>query len=122
MKDNIDLRLLEKRIKLFKKLTVLFAILTPLPLLGVGLKYPYSYCFVALCGLLLIAAVTFAVLMHKTEKQIERTAKYLKNARDNIVAANNTLIGFLNGAYAALDYKKSGELGFVNFTREGIKF
>ena len=41
MKDNIDLRLLEKRIKLFKNLTVLFAILTPLPLLGVGLKYPY---------------------------------------------------------------------------------
>ena len=97
MKDNIDLRLLEKRIKLFKNLTVFFAILTPLSLLGVGLKYPYSYCFVALCGLLLIAAVTFAVLMYKTEKQIERTAKYLKNARDNIVAANNTLIGFLNG-------------------------
>lgn len=122
MKDNIDLRLLEKRIKLFKNLTVFFAILTPLSLLGVGLKYPYSYCFVALCGLLLIVTITFAVLMHKTEKQIKRTVAYLKDARDNIVAANNTLIGFLNGAYTALDYKNSGELGFVNFTREGIKF
>ena len=60
--------------------------------------------------------------MHKTEKQIKRTVAYLKDARDNIVAENNILIGFLNGAYAALDYKKSGELGFVNFTREGIKF
>ena len=122
MKDNIDLRLLEKRIKIFKNLTILFAILTPLPLLGVGLKYPYSYCFVALCGLFFIAAITFAVLMHKTQKQITRTVAYLKDARDNIVAANNTLIGFLNGAYAALDYKKCGELGFVNFTREGITF
>ena len=122
MKDNIDLRLLEKRIKLFKNLTVFFAILTPLSLLGVGLKYPYSYYFVALCGLLLIVTITFAVLMHKTEKQIKRTAAFLKDARDNIVAANNTLIGFLNGAYAALNYKMSGELGFVNFTREGIKF
>ena len=122
MKDNSDLRLLEKRIKIFKNLTVFFAILIPLSLLGVGLKCPYSYCFVALCGLLLIATVTFAVLVHKTEKQIKRTVAYLKDARDNIVAANKTLIGFLNGAYAALDYKKSGELGFVNFTREGIKF
>ncbi len=122
MKDNIDLRLLEKRIKLFKNLTVLFAILTPLPLLGVGLKFPYSFCFTALCGLLLTTTVTFAVLMHKTEKQIKRTVANLKDARDNIVAANNILIGFLNGAYAALDYKKSSEIGFVNFTREGIKF
>ena len=122
MKDNIDLRLLEKRIKIFKNLTVLFTILTPLTLLGVGLKYPYLYCFVALCCLFFAAAVTFAVLMHKTEKQIKRTAAYLKDARDNIVAANNTLIGFLNGAYAVLDCKMSGELGFVNFTREGIKF
>ena len=122
MKDNIDLRLLEKRIKLFKNLTVLFAILTPLPLLGVGLKYPYSYCLVALCSLFFVAAITFAFLMHKTEKQIKRTVANLKDARDNIVAANNILIGFLNGAYAALDYKKSSEIGFVNFTREGIKF
>lgn len=120
--NNIDLRLLEKRIKLLKNLTILFTILTPLPLLGVGLKYPYSYCFVALCGLFFVAAITFAFLMHKTERQIKRTVAYLKDARDNIVAANNILIGFLNGAYAALDYKKSGELGFVNFTREGIKF
>lgn len=122
MKDNIDLRLLEKRIKLFKKLTVLFAILTPLPLLGVGFKYPYSYCFVALCGLLLIAAVTFAVLMHKTEKQIERTAEYLKNTRDNIVAANNALAEFLTEAYDNINCKKCGDLGYVNFARENLIF
>ena len=73
MKDNIDLRLLEKRIKIFKNLTVLFTILTPLPLLGVGLKCPYSYCFVALCSLFFVVAITFAVLMRKTDKQIKRT-------------------------------------------------
>lgn len=122
MKDNIDLRILEKRIKLFKSLTVLFTVLSPLSLLGIGLKYPYSYCFVALCVLLFAAAVTFAVFMHKTQNQIKRTVAYLQNARDNIVATNNVLTGFLNGAYSALDYKKCGELGFVNFTREGITF
>lgn len=122
MKENIDLRLLEKRIKIYKNLTVVFTILSPLPLLGVGLKYPYSYCFVALCGLFFIVAITFAVFMHKTQKQITRTVAYLKDTRDNMVATNNILTGFLNGAYAALDHKNCCELGFVNFTREGIKF
>ena len=43
MEKNTDLRILEKRIKTFKFLTILFSILTPLPLLGIGLKFPYSY-------------------------------------------------------------------------------
>ena len=122
MKDNIDLRLLEKRIKIYKNLTIIFTMLSPLALLGVGLKYPYSYCFVALCGLFFIVAITFAILMHHTQKQITKTVAYLKDTRDHIVASNHILTGFLNGAYAALDFKQCGELGFVNFTREGIKF
>jgi len=122
MKDNIDLRLLEKRIKLFKNLTVLFAILTPLPLLGVGVKDPYSYCFMALCGLFFIAAVTFAVLMHKKEKLIESTAIYLKNARDNIIAANDALAEYLNSTYENINCQKCGDLGHVNFARENLVF
>ena len=122
MKDNIDLRLLEKRIKLFKNLTVLFAILTPLPLLGVGLKFPYSFCFTALCGLLLTTTVTFAVLMHKTEKQIKRTVVYLKDARDHIIAANNALAGYLNDAYDNINCKECSALGYVNFARENLIF
>ena len=122
MKDNIDLRLLEKRIKLLHNLTVLFAILTPLPLLGVGMKYPYSYCFVAVSGVLLIVTVTFAVLMHKTEKLIKRTVAYLEDARDNIVAANNALAGYLTATYANINCKECGDLGYVNFARENLIF
>ena len=120
--NNIDLRLLEKRIKLLKNLTILFTVLTPLPLLGVGLKYPYSYCFVALCGLFFVAAITFAFLMHKTEKQIKRTVVYLKDARDHIIAANNALAGYLNDAYDNINCKECSALGYVNFARENLIF
>ncbi len=122
MKDNIDLHLLDKRIKILKNLTVFFAVLTPLPLLGIGLEFPYSYCFVALSVLFLIATVTFAVLMHKTEKLIKRTVAYLKDARDNIVAANNALSAYLADTYNNINFKELGDSGYVNFARENLIF
>lgn len=122
MQDNTDLRILEKRAKLFKCLVILFSILTPFPLLGVGLKYPYSYFFIALCGVFLTAAITCAVFMHITDNKIKKTLDYLRDYRDNLVLANNAISGYLTAAYANLNCKECGDLGYVYFARENLAF
>ena len=122
MENNTDLRILEKRVKTFKFLTVTFAILTPLPLLGVGLKFPYSYIFVALSALLFIAAITFSILMRLNVIKTEKTVNYLKTVRDNLIAANSALDGYLTATYANIDCKECGDMGYVNFARENLGF
>ncbi|MDE6411485.1 MAG: hypothetical protein K2L02_02995 [Clostridia bacterium] len=122
MEENTDLRLLTKRLKIFKCLTIVFCILAPLSLLGVGLKFPYSYIFVTLCGLLFIAAVTFAVLMRKTMVKIEKTVTYLRAYRDHLVANNNAILGYLSATYVNVNCKECGELNQVTFVRENLVF
>lgn len=125
---NTDLRILVKRIKIFKHLTVLFAILTPLPLLGIGLRFPYSYIFVALCILLFIAAFVFAFLCRYYTKRSENNVSYLKDLRDKVVAANNSYNKYLADIYANIDIEdcKSNEenknFNQVAFMNEGIVF
>lgn len=122
MENNTDLRILEKRIKTFKFLTVTFSILTPLPLLGIGLKFPYSYFFVALSALLFIAAITFSILMRLNVIKAEKTTNYLRTVRDNLIAANSAMDGYLTATYANLDCTACGDLGYVNFARENLVF
>ncbi|MDE6558197.1 MAG: hypothetical protein K2K39_03715, partial [Clostridia bacterium] len=60
--------------------------------------------------------------MHVTENKIKKTLDYLRNYRDNLVLANNAVSGYLTAAYANLNCKECGDLGYVYFARENIVF
>lgn len=122
MEENTDLRILEKRLKTFKSLTVLFGVLTPLPLLGVGLKHPYQYIFVALCVLFFITALVSSFLCRSYTKKAETTVNFLKGVRDKTVAANDFMNTYLSILYTNVNADECKELNQVAFANEEIVF
>lgn len=122
MKKITDLLILAKRIKAFKFLTILFAILTPLPLLGIRLKFPYSYIFVALSILFFIAAMVFSFLCRYYMKKAEKSVANLNAVRNKVVGANNVFNTYLSVLYADVNIDDCKELNQVTFANEGIAF
>lgn len=128
MEKNTDLRILEKRIKTFKFLTILFSILTPLPLLGIGLKFPYSIFFVALSIIFFIAALTFTFLCRYYVVRLGKNVDYLKDIRDKVVASNRDYNKYLTELFSNIIIKDCGDneefkdFDQVAFMNEGIVF
>ncbi len=122
MEKITDLPKLVKRLKTFKFLTILFAVLAPLSLLGVGLKYPYLYIFVALCILFFITALVFSFLYRYYVKKGEKSIADLKDIRDKVVGTNNAFSTYLSVLYTSLKQEESKDLNHVAFANEDIVF